>query len=155
MARETLILSFVVITITGVMGYLLYKHGTNGLGAITFERLMETKFTVQSVLYLGLTIVGFLMVAYCGYALRDSIFIMRYLFTPAIFLGLVMLFISRFLIGIPLSVSGVGKLTAILTALVVIGTAIASNIFFKESYSLRAAAGILLGVISIILIGEI
>jgi drug/metabolite transporter (DMT)-like permease len=116
--------------------------------------MTEMRLTTQSILYLTIMILGFVMVAFGGYELRNHFFIMEYLFTPAIFLGLVMLFISRFLIGIPLSVTGVGRLTAVLTALLVVGTAIASNIFFKESFSPRVAAGIALGVISVLLIGE-
>jgi len=154
-AREMFILSIAAITVTGVLGALLYKYGTNILGTITFESLKEIKFTTRSIFYLGILALGLAMAAYAGYALSDDLFIMRYLFTPAIFFGLVMLFISRFLIGIPLSVTGVGKLTAILTALTVVCTAIASNLFFKESFSLRMVAGIALGVIAVLLIGEV
>ncbi len=155
MTRGIFILSLIVITLSGIVGYLLYKYGTNSLGAITFERLVEMKLTGQSILYLTIMIIGLVCVVYGGYELRDYFFAMRYLFTPAILLGLIMLFISRFLIGIPLSVTGVGRLTAILTALLVVGTAVASNIFFKEAYSLRVVAGITLGVISVLLIGEV
>lgn len=155
MTRGIFILSLIVITLSGIVGYLLYKHGTNSLGAITFNRLLEVKLTVQSIVYLTVMMIGFVMLVYGGYELRDYFFAMRYLFTPAILLGLIMLFISRFLIGIPLSVTGVGRLTAVLTALLVVGTAVSSNIFFKEAYSLRVAAGITLGVISVLLIGEV
>jgi drug/metabolite transporter (DMT)-like permease len=154
MSKETFIVSLAVITLSGALGYLLYKYGTDSLGPITFERLGEIRLTGQSIIYLALMLLGFGVVAYSGLELKNDLFIMRYLFTPAILFGLVMLFISRFLIGIPLSITGVGKLTAILTALVVISTAIASNIFFKESFSLKAVAGIALGVISVLLIGE-
>jgi len=155
MTREMFILSIFAITVSGVVGALLYKYGTNILGTITFESLAEIKFTTRSVIYLGIMFLGLAMAAYAGIALSDDLFIMRYLFTPAIFFGLVMLFISRFMMGIPLSVTGVGKLTAILTALLVVCTAIASNLFFKESFSLRMMAGIALGVISVLLIGEV
>lgn len=154
LTRETFIVSLAVITLSGIVGYLLYKHGTNSLGTMTFERMTEIRLTSQSFLYLAVMITGFVMVAFGGYELRNHLFVMQYIFTPAIFLGLVMLFVSRFLIGIPLSVTGVGRLTAILTALLVVGTAIASNIFFKESFSPRVAAGIALGILSVLLIGE-
>jgi drug/metabolite transporter (DMT)-like permease len=154
MVKEVFALSLIVITVTGILGYLLYKYGTDSLGAISFGRLVEVTLSSQSIFYLGIMILGFVMVAFAGIQLRDDLFIMRYLFTPAIFLGLVMLFVSRFLIGIPLSITGVGKLTAVLTALLVVGTAITSNILFKESFSLRVTAGIALGVISVLLIGE-
>jgi drug/metabolite transporter (DMT)-like permease len=154
MVKEVFALSLIVITVTGILGYLLYKYGTDSLGTISFGRLVEVTLTSQSIFYLGIMILGFVMVAFAGIQLRDDLFIMRYLFTPAIFLGLVMLFVSRFLIGIPLSITGVGKLTAVLTALLVVGTAITSNIIFKESFSLRVTAGIALGVISVLLVGE-
>ena len=155
MTRELFIISLVVITLSGVAGYLLYKLGSNSLGVITFERLAEADLTGRSLAYLAVMLLGFVMVAYGGYELRSHIFAMRYLFTPAIFVGLVLLFVSRFLIGIPLSVTGVGKLTAVLTALLVVGTAFASSIIFRESYSLRVVAGMMLAVLSILLIGEV
>jgi len=155
MTRELFTISLIVITFSGIAGYLLYKLGSNSLGAITFEKLAEMNLTGKSILYLAIMLLGFVMAAYGGYELRNYFFAMRYLLTPAIFLGLVLLFVSRFLIGIPLSVTGVGKLTAILTALLVVGTAIASGIIFKESYSIRVLAGIALAVVSIVLIGEV
>jgi len=155
MTRELFVVSLVVITLSGVAGYLLYKLGSNSLGVITFERLAEADLTGRSLAYLAVMLLGFVMVAYGGYELRSHIFAMRYLFTPAIFVGLVLLFVSRFLIGIPLSVTGVGKLTAVLTALLVVGTAFASSIIFRESYSLRVVAGMMLAVLSILLIGEV
>jgi hypothetical protein len=155
LTRELFIVSLVVITLSGVAGYLLYKLGSNSLGVITFERLAEADLTGRSLAYLAVMLLGFLLVAYGGYELRSHIFAMRYLFTPAIFAGLVLLFVSRFLIGIPLSVTGVGKLTAVLTVLLVLGTAAASSIVFKESYSLRVVAGMALAALSILLIGEV
>jgi multidrug transporter EmrE-like cation transporter len=56
--------------------------------------------------------------------------------------------------GIPLSVTGLGKLTALLTASLVASTAVASAFLFKESFSLRAILGIVLAVVAIALIGE-
>ncbi|MBS7650211.1 MAG: hypothetical protein QXN62_02005 [Candidatus Bathyarchaeia archaeon] len=154
MPRETFILSITVITLTGVLGYILYKWGTDSLGQITFKRLVEVNFNGNSVLYFAIFILGLGMVAYSGYMLRKYSFAMQYLYTPAILAGLVMLFISRFLIGIPLSVTGVGRLTALLTALLVVGTALVSHIIFKESFSIRVGLGIALGVLAVILIGE-
>ena len=155
MSRELFILSLFAITVTGIAGYLLYKYGTSMLGTITFDRMAEINLTSKSMFYLAIMILGFIMVAYAGITLRHDIFVMNYLFTPAIFIGLVMLFVSRLMIGIPLSVTGVGKLTALLTALLVVGTAIASNIFFKETFSFRVIFGIALGVFAVILIGEV
>ncbi|MGQ9543320.1 MAG: hypothetical protein ACUVTM_04440 [Candidatus Bathyarchaeia archaeon] len=154
MPKETFILSIVAITVTGILGYILYKSGTDSLGQITFKRLLEIDIDGRSILYLAILILGVCMVTYGGYMLRDYTFAMQYLYTPAILAGLIMLFISRFLIGIPLSVTGVGRLTALLTALLVVGTALTSHIVFKEAFSLRVGLGIALGVVAVILIGE-
>jgi multidrug transporter EmrE-like cation transporter len=91
---------------------------------------------------------------YSGYSLRDNMFAARYLFTPIIFLALIMMAFSRFLIGVPLSVTGLGRLTGLLTALGVLTTAVASNLIFKETFSFRVLAGIALAVAAVVLIGE-
>jgi drug/metabolite transporter (DMT)-like permease len=81
-------------------------------------------------------------------------FVAKYLFTPIIILALIMMALSRFLIGVPLSVTGLGRLTGLLTALTVVTTAVASNLIFKETYSIRVLAGIVLAVAAVVLIGE-
>ena len=66
MSRELFILSLFVITATGIAGYLLYKYGTGMLGTITFDRMAEINLTSNSMFYLAIMILGFIMVAYAG-----------------------------------------------------------------------------------------
>lgn len=144
----------VVIVALGTIGGLLFKSGTNMLGTIDYGRLLEIKTSMRALVYAGLLLLGVALFFYSGNMLGGYSFAAKYLFTPIIFLALIMLGASRFLIGVPLSVTGLGRLTGLLTALGVVVTAVASNIVFKEAFSTRVLAGIALAVAAVILIGE-
>jgi drug/metabolite transporter (DMT)-like permease len=147
-------ISLLVITVIGTVGSILFKYGTDTFGTLTFERLLQMRLSETSLLALAMLSTGILMVLLGGYALKDSLFAFEFLFHPAVFIALAMLFVSRFLIGIPLSVTGLGRLNALLTVLSIVSTAVASAIVFKETFTLRMIAGFLLGAISILLIGQ-
>ena len=147
-------ISMVVITIIGTIGSVLFKYGTNAFGTLTFERLLQAEISRSSLLGLAVFSAGALAALAGGYLLRDVFFAAKFLFYPAVLIALIMLFISRFLIGIPLSVTGLGRLNALITVMSIISTAAASAFFFKESFSIRVIIGFLLGVTSILLIGE-
>lgn len=146
--------SVVLIVALGTIGGVLFKLGTNTLGTIDFRRLLEIRMSLPTVIFAGLLIFSVLLFFYSGYSLGDYSFAAKYLFTPVIFLALIMMAFSRFLIGVPLSVTGLGRLTGLLTALGVVTTAAASSLIFKEAFSIRVLAGIALAVIAVILIGE-
>lgn len=93
-------------------------------------------------------------VFYVGHSLTNDFFAAKYLFSPIIFSSLILLFLSRLLIGIPLSTTGLGKLTAVITTLGVAATAAASSLVFGEAYSPRVIVGIALGMVAVLLIGE-
>ena len=69
-------------------------------------------------------------------------------------LGLFFLFIGRFLMGIPLSTGGLGKVTTVVTILIIIFTVIASSIVFNERFGFKVYIGLALAVIAVFLIGE-
>jgi len=115
-----------LISLTGAVGGVLFKYGTMKFGGGEIQP--------QNFFDIGWSI--------------------RYFFTPAIFFGLFCLFIGRFLMGIPLSTGGLGKVTTTVTIMTILFTIIASRIVFNESYSLKVYVGLLLAVISIVLIGE-
>jgi drug/metabolite transporter (DMT)-like permease len=144
----------VLIVVLGTIGSVLFKFGTNALGTIDFRRLLEIRMSTTAVLLAGLLIFSVMLFFYSGYSLGQHSFAARYLFTPIIFLALIMMAFSRFLIGVPLSMTGLGRLTGLLTALGVLTTAVASNLVFKETFSTRVLAGIALAVVAVILIGE-
>lgn len=147
-------LSVALIVALGTAGGALFKYATGLHGEVTFERIADFRLSTRSIAYLALMAVGALLVIYSGYELSDSSFAMAFLFSPAVFVALILLFASRFLIGIPLSVSGLGRLTALLTTLTVGSTTIAGALLFGETFSTRVVAGLLLGLLSIILIGR-
>jgi len=147
-------ITVILITVIGTVGGVLFKTGTNALGTIDFRRLLEIRMSTVTLVFGSLVVFSVLLFFYSGYSLRDNMFVAKYLFTPIIFLALIMMALSRFLIGVPLSVTGLGRLTGLLTALTVVTTAVASNLIFKETYSIRVLAGIALAVAAVVLIGE-
>ena len=147
-------ISIAAITIVGTVGSVLFKHGTNAFGTLTFERLLQAEPSKISFVGMALLSAGALMAVLGGYMLKPASVAFEFLFYPAVFVALVMLFASRILIGIPLSVTGLGRLNALLTVLSIVSTAVASALVFKETFSTRVVIGFLLGGISILLIGE-
>jgi len=143
-----------LIIVVGTIGGLLFKYGTNAFGTISLERMFEIQLSSRTSVYFGMMTVGVLLIVFSGYSLRGEFFAMRFLFSPLIFCALIALFISRLLIGVPLSVTGLGRLTMIVTTLGAVATVIASAIVFKESYPPRVALGVVLGIAAIALIGE-
>ena len=144
----------ILITVIGTVGGVLFKSGTNVLGTIDFKRLLDIRISTTTLVFGGLVVFSVFLLFYSGYSLRGQVFAAEYLFTPIIFLALVMMALSRFLIGIPMSVTGLGRLTGLLTALAVLTTAVASNLIFKETFSMRVLAGMALAAVAVVLIGE-
>jgi drug/metabolite transporter (DMT)-like permease len=115
---------------------------------------MQFEITKETILYGLIVVIGLVLFFVGGYHLGGRIFAARYLFTPIILVALVLLFLSRFLIGVPLSTTGLGRLTSILTSLTIVSTAAASALVFKETYGIQVLVGIALGIVAVILIGQ-
>jgi drug/metabolite transporter (DMT)-like permease len=144
----------ILIVVLGTVGGVLYKYGTNALGTIDYARLVQVQKSWSTILLAGLLFLSIVLFFLSGYSLRSHSFAALYLFSPVIFLALVIFAVSRFLIGVPLSVTGLGRLTGLLTALSVVATALASNFIFHETFSTREVAGLGLAVAAVILLGE-
>ena len=144
----------ILITVIGTVGGVLFKSGTNVLGTIDFKRLLDVRMSTSTLVFGGLIVFSVFLFFVSGYSLRGQVFAAEYLFTPIIFAALVMMALSRFLIGIPMSVTGLGRLTGLLTALSILVTAVASNLIFKETFSMRVLAGMALAAVAVVLIGE-
>ncbi|UCH37807.1 MAG: hypothetical protein JSV76_01125 [Candidatus Bathyarchaeota archaeon] len=147
-------MSVIIVVLLGVSGGLLFKYGTNTLGNISFQRLLEVRFTSRFWLNLGLLSVGIALAFYGGWNLRQDAFAMNYLFSPIVFTALILMFASRFLNGIPLSVTGLGRLTSLTTPLFVVLTTITSVIVFQESLQIRQIMGILLSTLAVFLLSS-
>ena len=111
----------VAISLFGAVGNILFKFGTNKLGSIPPQRFLDVSFILQ------------------------------YLFTPAIFAALVLLFLGRFLTGSPLSVLGVTQAFVIVTVLSLAFTLVLDTIVFKQVYDVWTYVGIILGLASVAL----
>jgi len=122
--RVVVWMMMVMVSLLGAVGNLLFKIGTNQFGVIPPQRLLDISFSF------------------------------RYLFTPSIFVALLILFVGRFLTGSPLSVSGATQLFVVITVLSLIFTLILETLVLKQRYDLWTYAGILIGLISIALIAR-
>ena len=142
------------ILVFGTLGGVAFKYGTNQIGEITLQRLLQFQLTKETALYGLMLIVGVILFFLGGYCLGGKVFAAQYLFTPVVLGALFLLFMSRFLIGVPLSTTGLGRLTSIVTSLTIISTAVASALIFKETYTTRVLLGIALGIVAVILIGQ-
>ena len=67
------------IVILGVTGGILYKFGTNELGTISFEKLLELKTSRRFWIYSALMIGGFLLFIFGGVNLRNESFAMPWI----------------------------------------------------------------------------
>lgn len=142
------------IIIMGTLGSVAFKYGTNHIGEITLQKLMQFQVTKETILYGCVLITGVALFFLGGYGLGGKVFAARYLFTPLIFGALTLFFISRLLIGVPLSTTGLGRFTSILTSLTIVSTAAASALIFKEAYTMKVIVGMALGIAAVILIGQ-
>lgn len=148
-------LSVGLVVLFGTIGGVLYKMGTNQIqGGVSLDRILQVELSRETIPYLFLLFLSIGLFFFAGYSLRDRIFAAEFLFAPVIFLALIMLSLSRFLIGIGLSQRGLGEFTGLLTPLVVGATALASFLVLRESFTPRAALGIGLGMFAVYLIGE-
>ena len=146
-------LSVVAIIMFGLFGGILFKYGTAKLGTISIQRLLEIEFSRGFWINAGLMLLGLSFFILGGWNLREHSFAMRYLFSPIIFGALILMFMSRVLVGIPLSVTGLGRLSSITASLLILATTIASAVIFKERFDARTILGILMSVAVVALLG--
>lgn len=114
----------IAISLLGAAGNILFKVGTEKLGTISPQRFL------------------------------DVTFIFKYLFSPAIFTALVLLFLGRFLTGTPLSVLGATQAFVIVTVLSLAFTLALETIIFKQIYDLWTYTGVVLGLAAVALISR-
>jgi magnesium-transporting ATPase (P-type) len=114
----------IAVSLLGAAGNILFKVGTEKLGTITPQRFLDISF------------------------------VFKYLFTPAIFTALILLFLGRFLTGSPLSVLGATQAFVIVTVLSLAFTLALETVVFKQVYDIWTYAGIGLGLASIALISR-
>lgn len=114
----------VAVSFLGAVGNILFKIGTNKWGLIPPQRFLDVSFSIQ------------------------------YLFTPSIFLALIILFMGRFLIGSPLSVLGATQAFVAITVLSLVFTLALETLILNQRYDLWTYVGIIIGLASIVLISR-
>jgi hypothetical protein len=114
----------VAVSFLGAVGNILLKIGTDKWGLIPPQRFLDISFSI------------------------------RYLFTPSIFIALVILFLGRFLIGSPLSALGVTQAFVAITLLSLVFTLILEAVVFNQRYDVWTYIGIIIGLTSIALISR-
>ncbi|MEM2969508.1 MAG: hypothetical protein QXR63_01070 [Candidatus Bathyarchaeia archaeon] len=114
----------IAVSFLGAVGNILLKIGTDKWGVIPPQRFLDISFSI------------------------------RYLFTPSVFIALVILFLGRFLIGSPLSVLGVAQAFVAITVLTLVFTLILEALVFNQRYDVWTYIGIIIGLVSIALISR-
>lgn len=112
----------ILISLLGAVGNMLLKAGTKKWGSIPPQRFFNIYFSIQ------------------------------YLFTPSIFMALVLFFLGRFLMGSPLSALGATQVFVTVTVLSLIFTMILEMLVFHQKYDIWTYVGVLMGLVSIALI---
>jgi len=114
----------VLSSLLGAIGNLCMKFGTNKVGNLTLERILDPSFLSKFVLI------------------------------PVVILAILLAFLGRVLMFIPISYYKVGLVTAVGIILWAIFTVIGGILIFGERYNLKVWLGLLLAFISIILLSE-
>jgi drug/metabolite transporter (DMT)-like permease len=124
MERLEVIGVIVAAALLGAVGNILFKIGTKKWGLITPQRFFDISFSIQ------------------------------YLFTPSIFIALVLFFIGRFLMGSPLSTLGATQVFVSVTILGLVFTMALEALVFHQKYDAWTYIGVVLGLVSIVLISR-
>ncbi|MEM1538970.1 MAG: hypothetical protein QXW82_05555 [Candidatus Bathyarchaeia archaeon] len=114
----------IAVSFLGAVGNILFKIGTSKWGLIPPQRFLDISFSIQ------------------------------YLFTPSIFLALVILFLGRFLIGSPLSALGVTQTFVAVTVLSLVFTLALETLILNQRYDVWTYVGIVIGLVSVVLISR-
>jgi drug/metabolite transporter (DMT)-like permease len=124
MERLEVIGVIVAAALLGAVGNILFKMGTKKWGLIPPQRFFDISFSIQ------------------------------YLFTPSIFIALVLFFIGRFLMGSPLSTLGATQVFVSVTILGLVFTMALEALVFQQKYDAWTYIGVVLGLVSIVLISR-
>jgi len=117
-------LIIIIISFISGVGNILFKIGTDKFSPITLERLLKPAFAIQ------------------------------FLFTPAVFAALVILFLGKFFTGSPLSTAGATETFVAITVLALVFTALLETIVLHRTYDVWTYVGMIIGLISIVLIAR-
>lgn len=124
MERLEVVGIIIVAALLGAVGNILFKIGTKKWGLIPPQRFFDISFSI------------------------------KYLFTPSIFIALVLFFIGRFLMGSPLSAWGTTQVFVSVTVLGLVFTMTLEALIFHQKYDIWTYIGVVMGLMLIVLIAR-
>jgi len=124
MERLEVVGVIIVAALLGAVGNILFKIGTKKWGLIPLQRFFDISFSI------------------------------KYLFTPSIFIALVLFSIGRFLMGSPLSAWGTTQVFVSVTVLGLVFTMILKALIFYQKYDIWTYIGVVMGLMLIVLIAR-
>jgi len=123
--NRTIIWSLIVFAaLVGACGNILWKVASNQMGEISWQKLLNIKWNLQT------------------------------LFTPIVFIALFLIFVGRFVSVVPTGYMGITQLVTALTVISLIFTVFMDAFFLKTRYPLNVWIGITLGIIAVYLISK-
>lgn len=112
----------VIVSLIGSFGNILWKVASNNIGQISWKKLLNIRWDLQT------------------------------LFTPLVFTSLFLMFVGRFASIVPTGYMGITQLVTSITILTLVFTALLDTIILKTKYPLNVWIGVIIGSIAIYLI---
>lgn len=114
----------IFVSLVGSCGNILWKVASNRIGQLSWEKLLDIRWDLQT------------------------------LFTPLVFTALFLMFIGRFASVVPTGYMGITQLVISITILTLVFTALLDTIFLKTRYPINVWFGIFVGLLAVYLIGR-
>ena len=124
MSREIIWALIVFAAFVGACGNILWKVASNQIETVSWQRLLDLKWDLQT------------------------------LFTPIVLIALFLIFVGRFVSVVPTGYMGITQLVTPLTVTSLIFTVLMDTFLLKTRYPLNVWIGITLGIIAVYLISK-
>jgi len=112
-----------LVSLVGSCGNILWKVASNSIGQISWQKLLDIRWDVQTF------------------------------FTPLVFTALFLMLVGRFASIVPTGYMGITQLVMSITILTLIFTAVLDAILLKTRYPLSVWMGVVIGLVAIYIIG--
>jgi len=113
----------VLVSLFGSCGNILWKMASNHIGQVSWKRLLDIRWDLQT------------------------------LSTPLVFTALFLMFVGRFASMVPTGYMGITQLVTSITILTLIFTAVLDTMFLQTRYPLNVWVGVTIGLVAIYFIG--
>lgn len=114
----------VLVSLIGSCGNILWKVASNRIGQISWEKLLDIKWDIQTI------------------------------FNPLVFTALFLMFIGRFVSVVPTGYMGITQLVMSITILTLVFTSILDSVLLKTEYPIEVWIGVVIGFLAVYLISR-